>query len=113
MIRRPPRATRTAPLFPYTTLFRSCRKQPSGTFSDQVGCPDLRREARSHRFGGDRMRRIPFASIRGAFIGRVHDSELSVVTVFQRNGKYRGSVCWKCNLAVIKKLQSSARILAT
>src|SRR3546814_12190316 len=24
MIRRPPRSTRTAPLFPYTTLFRAC-----------------------------------------------------------------------------------------
>src|SRR3546814_18934645 len=24
MIRRPPRSTRTDPLFPYTTLFRSC-----------------------------------------------------------------------------------------
>src|SRR3546814_17081747 len=26
MIRRPPRSTRTAPLFPYTTLFRSFRR---------------------------------------------------------------------------------------
>src|SRR3546814_11097720 len=26
MIRRPPRSTRTDTLFPYTTLFRSCRK---------------------------------------------------------------------------------------
>src|SRR3546814_18722233 len=25
MLRRPPRSTRTDPLFPYTTLFRSCR----------------------------------------------------------------------------------------
>src|SRR3546814_10753938 len=29
MIRRPPRSTRTDTLFPYTTLFRSCRR-PSG-----------------------------------------------------------------------------------
>src|SRR3546814_4372116 len=28
MIRRPPRSTRTDTLFPYTTLFRSIRKQP-------------------------------------------------------------------------------------
>src|SRR3546814_13284324 len=28
MIRRPPRSTRTDTLFPYTTLFRSCRAQP-------------------------------------------------------------------------------------
>src|SRR3546814_17999504 len=26
MIRRPPRSTRTDPRFPYTTLFRSCRR---------------------------------------------------------------------------------------
>src|SRR3546814_3001264 len=30
MIRRPPRSTRTATLFPYTTLFRSSRKQGGG-----------------------------------------------------------------------------------
>src|SRR3546814_9695312 len=28
MIRRPPRSTRTYTLFPYTTLFRSCRYRP-------------------------------------------------------------------------------------
>src|SRR3546814_12071711 len=28
MIRRPPRSTRTDTLFPYTTLFRSCRAEP-------------------------------------------------------------------------------------
>src|SRR3546814_14799404 len=28
MIRRPPRSTRTDTLFPYTTLFRSCRPSP-------------------------------------------------------------------------------------
>src|SRR3546814_15494766 len=27
LIRRPPRSTRTDPLFPYTTLFRSCRRR--------------------------------------------------------------------------------------
>src|SRR3546814_11872277 len=31
MIRRPPRSTRTDPLFPYTTLFRSGRLIPAGT----------------------------------------------------------------------------------
>src|SRR3546814_18484400 len=30
MIRRPPRSTRTDTLFPYTTLFRSTRRQPAG-----------------------------------------------------------------------------------
>src|SRR3546814_2159708 len=33
MIRRPPRSTRTDTLFPYTTLFRSCRV--AGIFHDQ------------------------------------------------------------------------------
>src|SRR3546814_8730569 len=28
MLRRPPRSTRTDTLFPYTTLFRSCRGEP-------------------------------------------------------------------------------------
>src|SRR3546814_12766863 len=32
MIRRPPRSTRTDPLFPYTTLFRSSPWQPDGAF---------------------------------------------------------------------------------
>src|SRR3546814_2668980 len=39
MIRRPPRSTRTDPLFPYTTLFRSDNYRPSAadwTFGDAV-----------------------------------------------------------------------------
>src|SRR3546814_10335148 len=32
MIQRPPRSTRTDTLFPYTTLFRSDRHQPPGSF---------------------------------------------------------------------------------
>src|SRR3546814_15359901 len=34
MIRRPPRSTRTATLFPYTTLFRSGRFQPRHHFDE-------------------------------------------------------------------------------
>src|SRR3546814_6402813 len=30
IIRRPPRSTRTDTLFPYTTLFRSAKRQPNG-----------------------------------------------------------------------------------
>src|SRR3546814_6348101 len=30
MLRRPPRSTRTDTLFPYTTLFRSCRDEGAG-----------------------------------------------------------------------------------
>src|SRR3546814_4247631 len=36
MIRRPPRSTRTDPLFPYTTLFRSPPAQPVATRSGRV-----------------------------------------------------------------------------
>src|SRR3546814_20003995 len=40
MIRRPPRSTRTDPLFPYTTLFRS------------IGAPEHGRRAEPRRHGG-------------------------------------------------------------
>src|SRR3546814_10345754 len=43
MIRRPPRSTRTDTLFPYTTLFRSCR-WPRGADREQ-----LVRSDRNHR----------------------------------------------------------------
>src|SRR3546814_9927473 len=37
MIRRPPRPTRTDTLFPYTTLFRSCRNHGMGaTIANQI-----------------------------------------------------------------------------
>src|SRR3546814_6316332 len=42
MIRRPPRSTRTDPLFPYTTLFRSYRRvayAPTGAFRAPDGHP--------------------------------------------------------------------------
>src|SRR3546814_12086927 len=37
MIRRPPRSTRTDTLFPYTTLFRSQRKNGASTSSARTG----------------------------------------------------------------------------
>src|SRR3546814_18908718 len=42
MTRRPPRSTRTDTLFPYTTLFRSCRR---------VGPSAIRRAVRAVQFG--------------------------------------------------------------
>src|SRR3546814_15558851 len=39
IIRQPPRATRTDTLFPYTTLFRSCRHFPEPNVCDASG-PD-------------------------------------------------------------------------
>src|SRR3546814_8028944 len=36
MIRRPPRSTRTDTLFPYTTLFRSCRERHRDHFARAI-----------------------------------------------------------------------------
>src|SRR3546814_14660306 len=43
MIRRPPRATRTDTLFPYTTLFRSQAERPAGSLSWHKGDDDQTR----------------------------------------------------------------------
>src|SRR3546814_7755477 len=67
MIRRPPRSTRTDPLFPYTTLFRSIGSgRPSGKTAPAISPPrpfDRRREqrrkagrARGRLFCGGRSR---------------------------------------------------------
>src|SRR3546814_6853545 len=42
MIRRPPRSTRTDTLFPYTTLFRSCRSAPPPDHAAEDGPPSRR-----------------------------------------------------------------------
>src|SRR3546814_12598485 len=47
MIRRPPRSTRTATLFPYTTLFRSDLAQPGGALRADVAHLQRRRAHRS------------------------------------------------------------------
>src|SRR3546814_1947310 len=46
MIRRPPRSTRTATLFPYTTLFRSCRPRRARARAGFHPCPEQRRRPR-------------------------------------------------------------------
>src|SRR3546814_9714321 len=44
MIRRPPRSTRTATLFPYTTLFRSAVARRAGVSREFINShPELRR----------------------------------------------------------------------
>src|SRR3546814_11265157 len=67
MIRRPPRATRTDTLFPYTTLFRS----------DQVGAV-ARHHGRVVRAGqaGDRAHRVPVAvvELEGVEVAQHHDA---------------------------------------
>src|SRR3546814_9951522 len=50
MIRQPPRSTRTDTLFPYTTLFRSCRHQVADR-------PDTEYAGRTRRRGGAGRRR--------------------------------------------------------
>src|SRR3546814_1926181 len=54
MIRRPPRSTRTDTLFPYTTLFRSCRPDRSryDPPSRARFCRYRRRRARRRRTAG-------------------------------------------------------------
>src|SRR3546814_2458565 len=58
MRRRPPRSTRTATLFPYTTLFRSIRRiypatdLPADVQADVVRIMQIWAEARA-RFGGE------------------------------------------------------------
>src|SRR3546814_14176023 len=47
MIRRPPRSTRTDTLFPYTTLFRSSRRNPD----NRARRRHRRRASRDHRTG--------------------------------------------------------------
>src|SRR3546814_12315269 len=46
MIRRPPRSTRTATLFPYTTLFRGARPDRGAARRDPDDRPDHRRHPR-------------------------------------------------------------------
>src|SRR3546814_18246116 len=59
MLRRPPGSTRTDTLFPYTTLFRSCRRShaggptPSALWHDPV-----------HRVGSDVLRRLVLGLVR-------------------------------------------------
>src|SRR3546814_17731734 len=53
MIRRPPRSTRTATLFPYTTLFRSPagHDRNSAAQIDRVDLPVSNRAAAAHAIG--------------------------------------------------------------
>src|SRR3546814_8383049 len=48
MIRRPPRSTRTDTLFPYTTLFRSCRAEVQSAPRPRAQVPAAGRGLRVH-----------------------------------------------------------------
>src|SRR3546814_2301996 len=70
MIRRPPRSTRTDTLFPYTTLFRSARRE-------RAPAPHWDDRDHHHRLGGGGRARLP-RHHRGDHEGRSeeHTSEL-------------------------------------
>src|SRR3546814_15481744 len=72
MIRRPPRSTRTDTLFPYTTLFRSCRECRSAA-AHHAG-ESRRARQRAHERGG----RVPDLPVQSARRSRSeeHTSEL-------------------------------------
>src|SRR3546814_3987993 len=74
MIRRPPRSTRTDTLFPYTTLFRSCRPAARGGRTAPDRPPD--RDLHAHDRG--RIRRLGRPRARRPVAGRSeeHTSEL-------------------------------------
>src|SRR3546814_4227800 len=74
MIRRPPRSTRTDALFPYTTLFRSSRRQ-----SPRLPSARRSRRATKGRSGKRRARSTNRCGIDGQSVGRrseEHTSEL-------------------------------------
>src|SRR3546814_7414803 len=50
MIRRPPRSTLTDTLFPYTTLFRSPRRQPAGGLEWSIGHIGRLSHTASHQY---------------------------------------------------------------
>src|SRR3546814_5061509 len=57
MIRRPPRSTRTDPLFPYTTLFRSADAEGESRTETAGGDSHTFNQARRFRAGDDGPRR--------------------------------------------------------
>src|SRR3546814_4186659 len=56
MIRRPPRSTRTATLFPYTTLFRSASGEAAAACRPRATAVAPRSPPCRRRHGGDRGR---------------------------------------------------------
>src|SRR3546814_3689582 len=86
MIRRPPRSTRTDTLFPYTTLFRSLRKQcikhpttqlfPIGILSVMIIIIEMQRSYSYGRLIGFRIRTVRLIPPRWKVRSEEHTSEL-------------------------------------
>src|SRR3546814_12740354 len=70
MIRRPPRATRTDTLFPYTTLFRS----PSGASTGAHEAMELRDGDKTRYLGKGVLKAV--AAVNGEIRSEEHTSEL-------------------------------------
>src|SRR3546814_19500934 len=96
MIRRPPRATRTDTLFPYTTLFRSDRRNGAAALPSSVPVPaqchharnfavpvyTLKRCGAGHAVQPDRRRGA------AAFGRQAHGLHAALVFVFHRRRAY-------------------------
>src|SRR3546814_2137149 len=86
MIRRPPRSTRTATLFPYTTLFRSSEAQSAqgvlhhgrhaGGVDAVVGAATGDRLHLGHQIGGGAVDDVGGAQLAGQVRSEEHTSEL-------------------------------------
>src|SRR3546814_15035571 len=82
MLMRTPRSTRTYTLFPYTTLFRSCRARRVLYEAAERHLPGVRRHRRrapqhdGGGRGGDRPRRTPAAP--EGLADRAHNTHLTV-----------------------------------
>src|SRR3546814_2357906 len=86
MMRRPPRSTRTDPLFPYTTLVRSCRRRA------WERCRERRRPARRgrRRPGWRRaVRTKRYSRLPALFLLTSQKAEESQKLVFLVGGQFR------------------------
>src|SRR3546814_14960115 len=96
MIRRPPRSTRTDPLFPYTTLFRSDETRIT-LRQQRVAAAQVKgvallvmpgyRQAELQRLLGTEIRREVYEAGEQVRAGRVLDAELSGITAGQQIGR--------------------------
>src|SRR3546814_6430315 len=104
MIRRPPRSTRTDTLFPYTTLFRSCRDDVSAIYDQPIDVEFGLRESVAESIGIGPVRcncpagqKAGFAKHKGTHRSEEHTSELQSLmrrsyAVFCMNNKTKSII---------------------